>query len=325
MDDSVRARHATPVVLSTLNQALLPFRGSYHCTRIVIGVFSNLIDDLCSLEAPTDAELQEKWQDELTGMREEPERDPESLQVVQILSRFDCREVWNELKTHLHNLNGDWHETYLSKPGSYWCVRRVNAWLVGCAELHETGAQSSKDELFLRHLDHIARPQPRYERADVVRESEREKPNPQITGPWGALMAAIRSAFQVSNTYALRALVRFLFRDATKVADIWTYTDTQGIRESDELPPYEWYAIGLQLSRADFIDTIQDFAEAEEDMLPHQLRDILKIVSFVDSWDRLWAEAKDFCARTYNPSTRLHYYMLSWISDHVRAKCIRIT
>jgi hypothetical protein len=86
------------------------------------------------------------------------------------------------------------------------------------------------------------------------------------------------------------------------------------VREPDGLPPYKWYAIGLNLSRDGFIDTIRDYSEIEEDMLPHQLCDSLKIVRFVDIWDRLWREAEDFCTRSYAASTHLHSHMLSWVS-----------
>ena len=72
------------------------------------------------------------------------------------------------------------------------------------------------------------------------------------------------------------------------VADIWQYTQIHGLRGANELPPFKWYDLGLVYLRNAFAESIGEYAESEDDMLPYEVRDILKSMRFVDLWDRLY-------------------------------------
>lgn len=115
------------MLLRTLNTALQPFRGSYHGTRIVINTFSNLNLDAIERWDLHPEGFQSAWQEELSNMCNNPERDPESLQVAQVLNRADLHEPCAELRSQVRNMNGHRAQKYLFRQGSYTYVIRGKA------------------------------------------------------------------------------------------------------------------------------------------------------------------------------------------------------
>jgi hypothetical protein len=159
--------HASPLpeTVSCLNTTLEKFHGAYHGTRITLTIFGRL---LClSHLFQTDQQRHVQWQRLMTALRSPGSkmyRDPESLQVAQVLSRQDPLGVLEELH---QSDGGHCHAICRHKDGSYSEISCPRLWLVECAKLGVNPANDDQRFLFMRHLHHLKTPQPVYESADL--------------------------------------------------------------------------------------------------------------------------------------------------------------
>ncbi|KAH7093653.1 hypothetical protein FB567DRAFT_610209 [Paraphoma chrysanthemicola] len=316
----VLAPAPTPVSLRWLNEALRPFRSSYHGTRIVIETFLQLINNVHP-EAGT-AQTHVRWQKALSDLRDPhhvDHRDPESLQVAQVLSRLPCLEVMAELFEKLKHCNGNPWSSYKSRLGGYSSVTRCQDWLVGCARLAD--GNSSSDLTFKDHLEHLSWPQPEYGDVDYTSSFDTEDEALYIFGPKGVLLPAMEYATQNSkgDSSLIEAVVDIIMREVMTVADIWTYTLEHGIRPVGAQPSYSWYLRGLTTARNAFKDRVRDYSDSGACHLPFELRDILKSVSFVAIWDSAWRLANAMGisgdATTHGWHVCMYVMVHLWLND----------
>ena len=306
--------------LHSLNQALRPFRGSYHSTRLVITSFCTLLG-WAESERST-AQFQDLWQLHLSLLRDPDEhdyyRDPESLQVAQVLSKLRCLDDLAELRVNKHLLHGRGSDTRQSKVGSYTSVSRAMDWLVECAKLDDLN--SLEGVVPQAHLDHLKQPQPRYEATDGSDEGFHGAQEPQMFGASGLLLPALTWAVEVSrdSPVLVQKVIDIVLREAMSIADIWEYSLKYGIRPVQEQPDFKWYILGLKVSRDAFKERIVDYSEPDINHLPYGLRDVLKRMPFVALWNRLWQQARMLSVRRSAEYTRLHYSMYDWVLTSFR-------
>jgi hypothetical protein len=312
---STALQHVPPpaVQLSSLDKALEPFYGSYHGTRIVIITFSAIME--VSKILSTDADRLRVWHRLLEGLRSLTQklyRDPESLQVAQILTRANALEVFGEVASNAH---AECREIFASHVGSYSEVDCQDGWLIGCAKMGEVDASNQKYASFVLHLDHLATPQPLYECADNEDKSRARFTDSDIFGVAGVLLPSFSFATREEGSRDLGGLMRMLTRVAMDIADVWEYTLRHGHRQVTELPPFKWYEMGLPFARKSFMSLIRDCADELEDTLTHQLRDLLKSVPFVVVWDWLWQKARDLSVTLDPIVTELHSFLYTHVYE----------
>jgi len=284
--------HASPPPesLSCLNTTLEKFHGAYHGTRIALTVFGRL---LClSYLSNTDQQRHEQWQKLMTALRcptSTMYRDPESLQVAQVLSRQDPLEVFKRLH---ESGGGHCHEVCRAKDGLYSEISCSRNWLVECAKLGPNPANDEQRFLFMRHLHHLKTPQPVYESADLDHGLD-NKVSPGPLTRSGVLFDVVEYAARENGARDVESLIHIVTSVALNIVDIWDYTYRRGYRQKKGLPPFEWYYLGLVQSRHIFADMIEDCADTVECMLSYQMRDLLKSVPFITIWDWLWQAASE--------------------------------
>ncbi|KAH3940340.1 hypothetical protein HBI81_019350 [Parastagonospora nodorum] len=214
-------------------------------------------------------------------------RDPESLQVAQVLSRQDPVGVFEELH---RSAGGHCHAMCRHRDGLYSEISCPRLWLVECAKLGPNPANDDQRFLFVRHLHHLKTPQPVYESADLDHGlDDAVSPGP-FTRP-GVLFAVAEYAARENGARDIESLVHIIARAALDIVDIWDYTYRRGYRQRKGLPPFKWYYLGLVQSRKIFADMIEDCADTVDCMLSYQMRDFLKSVPFITIWDWLWQAA----------------------------------
>jgi hypothetical protein len=314
MEDVQYQHHEVPapVVLPSLNNVLQAFHGSYHATATTLIAFDWLMK--YSTDDFTDDERIGAWQSLLLDLRDPDEtpfyRDPESLQVAQMLARADSLSVMRELSVNPH---ASCEVICKSTAGSSTDVPCGGVWLVECAKLGLGNTSEPTHGLFLRHVEHLTTPQPVYEDADIAGIAIDHHPiqDSMIIGPGGTLLPVAKLAFQ-QGIRDFRNLVRRVVRIAMDVADIWTYTKNQDHRQPKDQPPFKWYYVGLLQSRDNFAELVTNYPDNPQEALSYQVRDSLKSLSFVVLWDWLWQNARDVGA-VYQAENRIHFILTEMV------------
>jgi hypothetical protein len=163
--------------IPSLNKVLAPFYGSFWGTRIAIFCSANLLQEILELGdnlSPGDKEthMRQYWHQMLQGLRNPNYtyyyKDPESLQVAQVLARLDSFELTQELATKSKYMNGQVLDAWASQGDNYFTVARGTKWLCDCARrfLPKEISPSEKSS-FLQNLRFMATPQPKYLDIDV--------------------------------------------------------------------------------------------------------------------------------------------------------------
>jgi hypothetical protein len=117
-------------------------------------------------------------------------------------------------------------------------------------------------------------PQLLYKGTDrLLDEGDTETEEPQIFGT--VVLQCIIAL--TGDKQDIRALIRLVLRHAMIVADVWKYTAENGFRDSNELPFFQRYDLGLDFARTVFKHAVQEFADSEDDLLEWNLRNTLKI------------------------------------------------
>lgn len=280
---------APPRILPSLDEALERFQGSYHATRAIIHTWYIFLSD------SQDIELQMLWQGVLAGLRSPRVRhiyrDPESLQVAQVLARTDPARMLSEVGA-LNASDPDMQGRHRCKEG-WTSVTCLEHWLTQCAMLSLRNTLSPKRRIAWAHLRFLSMPQPKYDEADLQRaRSGEDMSKLRVTGSNGVMMPILTEFVQTWRADAVQPLFRIIARIAMNVADIFDYTKFYGHRKVGECPSFRWYYLGLEQARAAWIQTIDECPDAEEDVLPRDLRAQLTSVPFIVLWDWLWAEAQ---------------------------------
>jgi hypothetical protein len=300
-----------PIVLPSLNFVLRRFHGSYHTTATALIAFDWIMK--YATNEFGDAERTSAWQDLLADLRDPNQvplyRDPESLQVAQALSRLDPLVVLRELSANTHA-----GCEIISKrvSGASTDVPCGGYWLAACAKLGLGTPSTPAQELFVQHVDHLSFPQPVYAGPDTtgMAVATHSIAEAMIFRPNGILWSAATLASR-GDTMELFNLVQCIVRIAMDVADVWTFTLDEGIREVRDFPPWKWYYFGMRHSREIFAAVITNYPEEPQDLLSYKVRDALKTVSFVVLWDWLWQNARDLCevyrAEDNDPVDRLQF------------------
>jgi hypothetical protein len=147
-----------PVLLPLLNKAQEPFHGSFHGTQLVIKAFNYILrraGDRANLPKSFKVEA---WQNQLRWLRDPNYPmycDPESLQVAQLLARYDALDMWQEMGdvADLWSPGVIWETTQML-PFRYTCVVLGVKWLLDCGRKFCPDTTGPVNELFLRHLEH---------------------------------------------------------------------------------------------------------------------------------------------------------------------------
>lgn len=240
----------------------------------------------------TDEQCHAQWKRLMTALRSPGSkmyRDPESLQVAQVLSRQDPLEVFEELH---QSGGGHCHEVCRHKDGLYSEISCPRSWLVECAKLGPNLPDDDRRFLFMQHLHHLKTPQPVYESADLDHGlDDTVSPGPLTRS--GVLFAVAEYAARENGARDIESLIHMITSVALDIVDIWNYTYRRGYRQRKGLPPLKWYYLGLVQSRKIFADMIEDCADNIKCMLSYQMRDLLKSVPFITLWDWLWQAASE--------------------------------
>ncbi|KAF1917659.1 hypothetical protein BDU57DRAFT_172169 [Ampelomyces quisqualis] len=302
-----------PRILPSLSEALERLHGSYHATETIIQTWSILLVVRDDRRSFTQHRL---WQRVLALLRNPTARsiyrDPESLQVAQVLARMDPAQVLSELGV-VKVGDAELHGVHRRIEG-YSSVSCLQNWIIQCAMLSLRQTRSSKWKIAWLHLTFLGTPQPVYEGADLQRARNGEDMSSlRVTGSDGALMPILTKFVGNWNADVVRSLLRLITRIAMDVADIYDYTRIHAHRKKGEHPPLRWYYLGLLQARAAFISAINECANAMEDVLPLSLRVHLKSVPFVVIWDWLWEEAQMVCTMETIKAVSLHARLYNFV------------
>jgi hypothetical protein len=325
---NARTQYDRPVELTTLNQALQPFRLSYLHTQLVLSVFDKVLQNVYTyyqnhpnILPPEDYQhhIHVPWQRMLEAFRDRHEdeySDPESLQVAQALAKQDPILIWWELDAHVRQdiFSGPPSQARHGRGRWYNPANKGEEWLVECAILGllEMSSKPDDKDIAVALLTGIASRGPRYGFVETnsIPDARRE-----LFGPGGVLWNAMRSLPEDSRK-CIANILEVVVQQALNVALVFKYSWEHGFRASDLLPPYKWYANGLEQARKKYVLLVE--CRDPRTRLPYQVQESLLHINFVELWDGLWQKAVEFSTAVGFAPSRLDFYMYVWATYQMK-------
>jgi hypothetical protein len=292
--------------IPSLNKVLAPFYGSFWGTRIAIFCSANLLQEILGLGnnlSPGDKEthMRQYWHQMLQGLRNPSYtyyyKDPESLQVAQVLARPDSFELTQELATKSKYMNEQVLDAWASQGDNYFTVARGTKWLCDCARR------------FLQNLRFMATPQPKYLDIDVRYPIEEDT---QIFGQDGLIVPFVkRLTTDTSDDADILFLIEVVMRQAMNVADVWeAYNYSPG--HPRRISEYGWYISSLAQAREKFLmDFEQPCILSNGQEVSRAMREAIMDLPFVELWNALWKRAKS-C------TNMIHDFLKKWVIKSFR-------
>jgi hypothetical protein len=323
-----RTQDDRPVELTTLNQALQPFRLSYLHTQLVLSVFDKVLRNVYTyyqhhpiVLPPEDFQhhIHGPWQRMLEAFRDRHEdeySDPESLQVAQAMAKQDPVRIWWELDAHVRHdiFSGPPSQARFGRGRWYNPANRGEEWLVECAilGLPEMSSKPDEKDIAVALLTAIASRGPRYGFVETnsIPDARRE-----LFGPGGVLWNAMRSLPEDSRK-GIASILEVVVQQALNVALVFKYSWEQGFRASDLLPPYKWYVSSLEQARKKYVLLVE--CRDPRTRLPYQVQESLLHINFVELWDGLWQKAVEFSTAVGFASSRLDFDMYVWVTYQMK-------
>jgi hypothetical protein len=288
------------VCIPSLNKVLAPFYGSFWGTRIAIFCSANLLQEFLELgnnlsSGDKETHMKQHWHQMLEGLRNPSctyyYKDPESLQVAQVLARLDPLELTQEFATKSKYMNGQVLDAWASKGDNYFTVARGTKWLCDCARrfLPKEISLSEKSSV-LQNLRFMATPQPKYLDMDVRYPIEEDT---EIFGQDGLIVPFVkRLTTDTSDDADILFLIEVVMHQAMNVADVWeAYHYSPG--HPRRISEYRWYISSLAQAREKFLmDFEQPCILSNGQEVSRAMRKAIIDFPFVELWNVLWKRAK---------------------------------
>ncbi|KAI4695025.1 uncharacterized protein J4E84_001649 [Alternaria hordeiaustralica] len=297
-----------PVKLTSLDQALQPFRHSYPHTVLNLAVFDVVLQDVyeCHKEFPDELpptgeqeHIHELWS-RLSRTLRYPHSswyaDPESLQVAQLMAKQDPVRIWFELYSHVRQdiLNGDPIESVMDIGQWYTKVQRGVKWLVECATLSLSEERSKEDDTAIANLTAVATCGPIYGSGELNPAPAHSQ---ELFGPGGVLWSVMEVFTREPGAKrGIACILDLVIALALNIALIFKYSWEHHARMCDQQPAYKWYAMGLEEARSRFRTDVQ--CQDPQALLPYHIRDVLKDIDLIGLWDAIWNKA-NLLSRTF--------------------------
>jgi hypothetical protein len=321
-----RSSHA-PANIPSLNQAIEPFRESYDHIWLVICFFQWILHDIYEVhqttagKLPADARdkcVYEPWQHDLSHFcSSQPVvyRDPESMQVAQVLAKMDPLQTWTDLEelVRLHMHGADTNDQVGEVGECYTPVYRGKVWLVDCAllELANTTLELCAFRTSKAGLESVVTRAPIYGAAelDPVASSRHD-----LFGPGGVLWSVMELFTRDPDDHSgIEYLLHVVMQQALQIARIFEHSGALDGRAIDEQPSYKWHFYGLEVERNCFRAVIG--SRNTKKYFAYHIRDGIKDLDFINLWDSLWQKAKDPCSAPGYNLLRIAFDLCKWVFE----------
>ena len=319
-----------PVKLTSLDEALRPWRHSYTHTDRILDVFASFLHRVyeCYEEYPDalpSTEYQQHihapWIQTLQCLRD-PEAfrysDPESLQVAQLMIKQDPVRIWFELDSHVRQgiLGGNPVESVMDIGQWYTKVPRGRKWLVECAtlSLSEEPLRSKEKDTATANLAAVATCAPIYGLAEWSSDLAHSH---ELFGPGGVLWSVMEVfTREPGHSSGIVGILDMVIQQTLSVALLFRYSLQHDDRLSHQQPAYKWYARGLEEARTKYIYSVE--CQDPQALMPYHVRNGLKNVHFIELWDAIWEKAYDLSRTFTSDPLVLEIYMFLWAVQQMR-------
>jgi hypothetical protein len=306
---SKETRRAPKVAsLPSLHKVLASFYQSFWATGLVIRSYTEILDAVLDeniqLATQDDAYKAQYWHDLLEHIRDPNSkdfRDPESLQVAQVLARHKPDEIVKELAAGSKYMHGPIMEQWKNKGEYYSTVFRGHKWLYDIARRGAQKLSIAEKGSILRSLSFLDASQPMYTLPELHYLTPED---PKIFGQDGVIMPALqRLSFITPISGGMLYLIEKVLQQAKNVTGVWQrMTDKYG-RDTAEVE-YRYYFCSLMQVRHKFIEHFGHPSTLSNGQhVSFKMRDILKDIPFIPLWNALWLKAK---SRALGPARSKH-------------------
>ncbi|KAI4675056.1 uncharacterized protein J4E88_007960 [Alternaria novae-zelandiae] len=319
-----------PVKLTSLDEALRPWRHSYTHTDRILDVFASVLHRVyeCYEEYPDalpSTEYQQHihapWIQTLQCLRD-PEAfrysDPESLQVAQLMAKQDPVRIWFELDSHVRQdvFGGNPYDVVIDLGRGYTKVKRGLKWLVDCATLilSEESQWSKEKDIATANLTAVATCGPVYGLAESNPALDHTH---ELFGPGGVLWSVMEVfTREPGNFSGIVGILDMVMQQTFNVALLFRYSYEHDDRSSNQKPAYKWYAMGLEQARTKYIYSVE--CQDPQALMPYHVRDGLKNIDFIGLWDAIWEKAYDMSLDFDSHPLDLEFNMFLWVMEQMR-------
>jgi hypothetical protein len=306
-------------IIPSLHKVLAPFYQSFWATGLVIRcytrILSDVLDEITQLATRDDTYKAQYWQALLECLRDATSkdfRDPESLQVAQVLARHKPDEIYQELAAGSRYLYGPMFEQWENKGEAYSTVFRGHKWLYDIARRGAPKGLSESDQASLRQsLRFLDASQPMYTCPELHYLTAK---NPKVFGKDGVIMPALQHlSFITPNSDSMLYLIEKVLRQAKNVNDVWERMSHKYGHDTADVE-YRYYLCSLMQARHKFIEHFSQPSSLSNGVeVSFKMRDILKDIPFVSLWNALWLKAKSNAQR---PAHGNHMFLYKWVMKH---------
>ncbi|KAI4626501.1 hypothetical protein J4E83_003652 [Alternaria metachromatica] len=319
-----------PVNLTSLDQALRPFRHSYTHTNLILALFHAVLQGVydCHKKYPDglpptahQEHIHDLWHRASRAFRDPHSSwydDPESLQVAQMMAKQDPVHIWFDVDSHVRQdiFGGNPSDIAIDLGRGYTKIKRGVKWLVDCAtlSLSEEPLWSKEKDTATANLAAVATCAPVYGLAESSSDLAHSH---ELFGPGGVLWSVMEVfTREPDHSSGIVGILDMVIQQTLNVALLFRYSLQHDDRLSHQQPAYKWYARGLEEARTKYIYSVE--CQDPQALMPYHVRNGLKNIHFIELWDAIWEKAYDLSRTFTSDPLVLEIYMFLWTVQQMR-------